>query len=523
MDELVFEENPLDLKPEIEDQLKKLTTNYEAIQTYQGNIILQHRQIFEAIRQELIRIFTLGLTGFDTPGSINALPEAKVAMESLQEAIQYYSPRINQKDPDLSPKIDRKFTEAIQYLEQYTDFDTFDRLAFLKDYINPLYALTYQVHQVLGIEMIDEVNNFPQALNYHSVNIFGNDFFNIDYYARMDFSIPRMPKIIELGKTLFYDPILSQNNQGACATCHNPTKGFADGLPKSRSIAQDGHVQRNAPTVVNAAFAEKYFYDLREGSLERQMMHVVKDQKEFATDFVELIDKLEQSSEYKKLFREAYPQNGISTHSISNSIAAYVASLSSFNSPFDQYVRGEIKSIDQSVIRGFNLFMGKAACGTCHFAPNFNGTVPPQFVESESEVLGVPSTKDTLNASLDSDPGRAVNGVPRDEAPFYMFSFKTTTVRNIALTAPYMHNGVYDNLEEVLDFYNRGGGEGLGLGLAYQTLPGDPLNLNLQEQNDIISFMKALTDTVGITSLPERLPTFENTPEWNNRVIGGEY
>ena len=96
-------------------------------------------------------------------------------------------------------------------------------------------------------------------------------------------------------------------------------------------------------------------------------------------------------------------------------------------------------------------------------------------------------------------------------------SFKTTTVRNIALTAPYMHNGVYETLEEVVDFYNKGGGAGLGLDLAYQTLPDTPLNLNEQEKRDLITFMEALTDTSGMTAVPVNLPLFENHPEWNDR------
>lgn len=519
LDELVFGDDPQAAAQEIKDQIEKLAYNYRYVFNYQSGIQLQHRQVFEAIRQELIRVITLGLTGFDTPGSANAIPEAKVAMAAIEKAFLVYLPKINEIKEPLGTEIKSKIRQAIDYLELHSDFDTFDRLAYLKEFINPLYQLTYECHRVLGIETIEEVNNIPQAINYHSKNLFADNFFNIGHFANLDFSDLGIKEKIELGKILFYDPILSANNQGACASCHHPDKGFTDGLKRSKAVIGEGNLLRNAPTIINAVYAEKFFYDLRESTLDRQMRHVIKDKKEFATDFIEIIDKLKQSKEYTDLFEKAFPETGISAHSISKSLAAYVASLRSFNSPFDQYVRGERAHLDEGVIRGFNLFMGKAACGTCHFAPAFNGTVPPIYRESESEVLGVPKSTDTVNAVIDTDFGRIVNQIPIDEAPFYQYSFKTTTVRNVALTAPYMHNGVYETLEEVIDFYNKGGGAGLGLDLSYQTLPDTPLNLNEQEKQDLITFMEALTDTTNMTSIPFSLPMFEHKPEWNDRGV----
>ena len=253
---------------------------------------------------------------------------------------------------------------------------------------------------------------------------------------------------------------------------------------------------------------------------------MVYDKKEFNIDFLDLADRLKESEEYMQLFKEAYGDRDkyvISSWSISNALAAYVASLNSWNSPFDQYARGETNDYPESAQRGFNLFMGKAACGTCHFAPTFNGTVPPKYRESESEVLGVPTTPDTTNVSLDPDMGRMVNGRVRDKLAHFAFSFKTTTVRNVALTAPYMHNGVYETLDQVVDFYNRGGGAGMGIDLPHQTLPFDKLSLNKQEMKDIVSFMETLTDTTGMTSVPTILPKFAARPEWNKRAVGGVY
>ena len=523
LDELVFGDDLLGEKKNITALIVALDHNFDKIVTYQKSIKVQHRHIFEAIRDELIRIFTLGVTGFDTPGSANAIPEAKVAIKSISASIEPYYAKIGQKDPALVKQLAGKFSDAIDYLDKNTSFEDFDRLLFLTEYINPLYKLTYQAHKVLGVETISEVVEVPQSKNYHSTNIFDNQFLNSLFYAGVNLKEEQSKKRVELGRMLFFDPILSKNNERACASCHSPEKAFTDGQSKSMATGMNGTVMRNAPTVINSVYAEKYFYDLREESLERQMKHVIFDSKEFDTDFIEIIDKIGQSKEYTEMFEDIYPTYKLSSWSISNALSSYVASLSSFNSPFDQYVRGEKKQLSEAAKRGFNLFMGKGACGTCHFAPTFNGTVPPLYEDSESEVLGVPANKDTINPILDPDLGRIANNIASDEAPFFAHSFKTTTVRNIALTAPYMHNGVYNTLEEVVDFYNKGGGLGMGMNVEYQTLPDTPLNLTKQEQLDLVAFMETLTDTTGMTTVPVTLPQFENNPEWNKRKIGGVY
>lgn len=183
-------------------------------------------------------------------------------------------------------------------------------------------------------------------------------------------------------------------------------------------------------------------------------------------------------------------KGGITEGAIRHAIASYIRSLAPFSSRFDRNIRGEEQSLAASEIRGFNLFTGKAKCATCHFAPLFNGTVPPDFSETELELLGVPHAKDTALAQVDPDPGR----YNLFETEVRRHFFKTPTLRNIALTAPYMHNGVYDTLEEVMDFYNRGGGAGIGIALEHQTLPPDKLQLSPEEIQDLIAFMHTLTD-----------------------------
>ncbi|MEM1325332.1 MAG: cytochrome c peroxidase [Bacteroidota bacterium] len=526
LDELIFSDDPMVEKKEIVKHANKLAGVYQKMAMRQQTIQLEHRHVFEACRQELVRIFTLGVTGFDTPGSVNALPEAAVAMQSVSDAVAAYYPLIISAETDLVSETEVIFENAIQYVEENDDFDSFDRLIFLVDYINPLYEAIYNIHVTTGVEMVDEVNPIPMPFNYEATNLFDTDFLNLKYFSNLDLDHPNAEKRLELGRYLFFDPVLSSTNDRSCASCHQPGKAFTDGEKLSLATGNNGTVTRNSPTLLNAAYAEKFFYDLRGLNLEKQSKHVIFDEKEFDTNFAEILDKLGQSEEYKTLFEEAYsdqPDYTFSAATVTNALAYYTASLQALNSPFDQYVRGESEEMSEEVRLGFNVFMGKGACGTCHFAPTFNGSVPPLYSESESEILGVPETAD--NKQLDDDIGRIGNHFPRDNAPFYKHSFKTVTVRNIELTAPYMHNGIYENLEQVIDFYNKGGGAGMGLDVPYQTLPDAPLNLTDEEQKALIAFMKSLTDHTATThfTAPETLPTFDDQASLNQRPIGGSY
>jgi cytochrome c peroxidase len=332
------------------------------------------------------------------------------------------------------------------------------------------------------------------------------------------------PNTIALGKLLFFDPVLSASNERACASCHQPELAFSDGAAKSIATGFQGTIQRNAPGLINSVYSPRFFWDLRATQLENQFAHVVINELEFNSSVLDIMQRLGWSSEYMALFNAAFPafnNNAINQYTINTALAAYISSLSSFNSPFDQYMRGEKAQIAPEVLHGFNIFMGKGLCGTCHFAPSFGGIVPPLYTEQESEVLGVPAQAQA-QYSLDTDLGRAA-GLPKEQHPIYNHSFKTVTVRNAALTAPYMHNGVYESLAEVVDFYAQGGGAGLGLEVPNQTLPFDSLSLNAQEKRALIAFMEALTDTTGLTSRPLRLPKIDQQLSLNKRIIGGAY
>ncbi|MEL6140829.1 MAG: cytochrome c peroxidase [Bacteroidota bacterium] len=503
----------------------KLKKKYAEIHAFARIQRLQHRFVFEGMRLELVRIFTLGVTGFDTPASGTALPENMATLQVLANTYQRYARFVAEKDEQIDETIKEAFQRGVAQF-QNGDFDTFDRLTFLREVINPLTKNLTAAQNILAIEFSSENLDQPIPLNYRAEQLFDEEWFRPEYYAGLS-KANFVDQRIDLGRLLFFDPILSGSNERACASCHHPSKAFTDG--ETRSLASEGSgyetILRNSPTLVNCVYTEKFFYDLREDFLERQIRHVVQDSLEFGTDFITVLEKLKQSKEYRQLFAEAYadyPNFSLSLWSISDALAHYVKSLTAHNSPFDQMARGEAP-IDPTVAKGFSLFMGKGACGTCHFAPTFSGLVPPYYRESESEVLGVPAEAVWEDAEIDPDLGRLVSSRPQDEAYFHAYAFKTPTVRNAELTGPYMHNGVYKTLEEVMDFYNRGGGAGIGSYVEHQTLPPDPLGLEEDEITSIITFMESLTDTIGLTTIPTQLPKFEDHPEWDNRPIGGAY
>jgi cytochrome c peroxidase len=515
LDELLFEDE-IDASETLKI-VKKLRYDLGTLSAQTVRFQLTDPVIFEAARFGILRINTMGITGFDRPGNTDeALKETAQSIAGISKALKYYKAYVQNEDwnnfESLLNGAEINLTEG--------DFNTFDRASFQRDFLNPLWKQSLAVQQSLQIEMPYQRHRIQQPVNYESSGLFDPEFLNADFYAQYA-DDPRDDGRIKLGKVLFFDPILSGNNERACASCHAPNKAFTDGLSTSRTTSGNEGL-RNAPTIINSVFAERFFHDMRVDHLAAQMDHVVLNAEEFGTNYREIVSKLNTSSEYMQLFNESYGEEGITKNSVTHAVTRYVASLRSNNSTFDQYMREELDEINPSVIRGYNLFSGKAACATCHFAPTFSGLVPPNFLESESEVLGVPNIFQEPY-TLDTDQGRYMNRILKEQAPFYEFSFKTPTLRNVALTAPYMHNGALATLEDVMEFYNEGGGQGLGMDVPHQTLPSDALELTEAEIDDIISFMKSLTDTTGMNSVPTRLPVFERNGALNKRPIGGAY
>lgn len=491
LDELIHEDN-LDI-----DAIKKISSNMltslKFIQKIVPSIKIQDRYLLEASRVQLIRMASLSLSGFDTPGGSNYLNDLTSNINTLQFIFEVYG----QAEIVESLNVLSKEVSSSQSVE------IIDATHLIRNHINPIYKAILKFHMDSGIEHAREVSDQILQVNYYAENIFDEDFLNPSAYSRLT-PTPHFEAQSKLGKLLFHDPIMSKDFKSTCASCHNPALAFTDGKKVMVADQPASQSNRNTPTLINSIYNRKYFHDMRASKPDLQVDHVVYNEKEFNIDYVELIKRLEEDEGYADLFKSAYPAKTetISRYTITTSISQYVTSLSGFDSPFDRYMRQEVDTIEADVIAGFNLFMGKGACGSCHFAPTFNGLVPPGFDESESEILGVLANNDFEHPVLDQDPGRMQNGNLKEASAIYLRSFKTPTVRNVSLTGPYMHNGVHNTLEEVMTFYNNGGGQGMGLEVPYQTLPPDSLGLTNLEQDQIITFMEALVDTMGMTRVP---------------------
>lgn len=285
------------------------------------------------------------------------------------------------------------------------------------------------------------------------------------------------PARIALGKALFFDPRLSGSGWISCASCHNPALGWSDGLPTA--IGQNMKVLgRATPTVLNSAYQTAQFWDGRAATLEEQAVGPITADGEMAGGSMEVVAaKLATIPGYVSLFEQAYPGKGVTPETIAKAIASFERTVVSSEAPFDRWIKGDASAISESAQRGFAVFEGKADCTACHSGFNF--------------------TSDGFH-NIGIDSGEDVGRYAIMKRTILKGAFKTPTLRDIARTAPYMHNGIYKTLEEVVDHYDRGGD------LKSGTDPNiKPLNLTDQEKKDLVEFMKSLTGDPVEVSVPQ--------------------
>ncbi len=290
---------------------------------------------------------------------------------------------------------------------------------------------------------------------------------------------------IELGRALYFDHRLSKNDTIACATCHHPNMGFGDAQPVSLGIhAQKGG--RSAPTVINRLFSKGQFWDGRVPSLEEQAKGPITNPIEMGMpNHDEAVAKLNAIPGYVAWFKKVFGTE-VTLDGIAKAIATFERTVVSGNAPFDRYKNGDKKAMTASQVRGMELFEGKANCTQCH--KGFN------FTDERFHNLGVDWDKDKV------DVGRY--GVTKELGD--IGAFKTPTLRDIANTGPYMHDGRHATLAQVVAFYDQGG---IQNELLDETM-GKKLNLTAQEKADLVAFMEALSgegwqDKTAPASFPE--------------------
>ena len=279
-----------------------------------------------------------------------------------------------------------------------------------------------------------------------------------------------------LGRQLFFDPRLSGDNSVSCATCHLPDKALTDGLVRAKG-AGGKELTRNTPTLLNVGFYSAYFGDGRASSLEEQALFPIQSPEEMNQDLTSLEKELNAIPGYVSQFQLAFESRATRTN-IAKALAAFQRTLVSRNSPFDRYLAGDKKSLSEEAQHGWELFRGEARCVTCHAGPSF----------SDSKFYRLGTTF--------RDPGRrAITGERRDN-----YAFRTPGLRDVARTAPYMHNGSFERLDQVVEFYYRGVPSSSPDGLPLSI--GSLLGQSFSEIPSIVAFLEALSGETPQVSPP---------------------
>lgn len=303
------------------------------------------------------------------------------------------------------------------------------------------------------------------------------------------------PQQIDLGKYLFFDPVLSIDGSISCATCHDPNLGFSDGKSTSTGL-HDRKLKRASPSLWNVAYMKRFFWDGRAETLEEQMQSPLFAKDEMGTNPELLLKTLNSIANYRNLFADAFPNrnraDSIQLQEIYTAITAFETSLVSLNSRYDQYAHGYEQALSQNEIEGMNIFRSFVArCAECH--------TPPLFSNQQIAVIGSPEPNE-----LPLDPGA--------EIPFQdktrRGGFKVPSLRNIERTAPYMHSGNFETLRETVAFYTQGRGHAVpkneNLYLHWHIW--EP-NLSEVELDRLVDFLKTLTDETFKPKIPTKLPS----------------
>jgi len=300
------------------------------------------------------------------------------------------------------------------------------------------------------------------------------------------------PQQIDLGRLLFFDPLLSADHSVACASCHNPRKGFSDG--RARSVGIDGQRgSRSAPSLWNSAFLNAFFWDARAHNLEEQALSPLFSAVEMGNNPQQLLASLESVEAYPELFKQAFPARvHLDIEMVATALTAFQTSLISLNSRYDQYAHGDAKALNTQELEGLNIFRSFVArCSQCH--------MPPLFTNQQIAVIGTPEPE----------------GMPRDIGAGATFNsaklrggFKVPSLRNIAETAPYMHSGRFATLREVAAFYTGGRGHAVPEGeeLLLHWHISEP-NLTDRELDRLVDFMRTLSDNSMQPVIPQSVPS----------------
>lgn len=325
---------------------------------------------------------------------------------------------------------------------------------------------------------------------------------------------PITPAKVKLGRMLFFDNRLSGDVEVSCSTCHAPAIGWGDSLDISIGYPGTRH-WRNSQTLINSAYLQKLFWAGESPSLEAQADSAITGNLAGNGDPVMIEERLAQIPEYVQLFREAFGVDRPNYDYVLKAIAAFERDeVISQDSPFDRYMRGEKSAMSEAALRGMALFQDKAGCIQCHNGPlltdeSYHNLGVPKNPFFEQEVLGQISLRYQhyirgVSEEIYREAGRDLGLYYTTKRSEDKGRFRTTPLRYLLYTAPYMHNGIFATLEEVIDFYDRGGGEDPNKSPLLK-----PLGLTKQEKDDLVEFLKSLSGSEVLMARPD-LPAYQS-------------
>jgi cytochrome c peroxidase len=517
---MLFDDAPFLHKKELIEQAELLSSSAADLDAFLYGFQGTDQELLESVRLELIKVTTLSITGYDAPELKTGIEESYQSLAAVQQVLRPYleyasslrstanTPEVSaagsaltagqtegmlpqtgggQQAKNIAAQLNKTLQETLVFLKGHPDFDSFNRMGFLTAYALPLQGQLGKFISLLNLSI-----NKKSNLNYSAEHIFSKDAVPAAAFTGIN---KAQPLKAALGKKLFFENALSGNMRRNCSSCHRTDKYFSDGMKTSLAFDGKNFVQRNAPSLLYAGFQYAQFWDGRVKSLPEQIKAVIANPLEMNGNHAVVMANLQKNTAYKQQFLKAFPASAadpVNMENLADALSAFIMELAPMNSAFDQYIAGNKKAMSEEQLSGFNLFMGKGQCGSCHFAPLFNGLIPPLYKRTEYEVLGTPANDDFAHLLSDKDTGR-YGFFPIE---YYQAAFKTPSVRNAAMTAPYMHNGVFKDLNKVVEFYNQGGGAGLHMHQPQQTLSAKALHLSDSEVRQIVAFMESLTDRI---------------------------
>ncbi|MCG8405114.1 MAG: c-type cytochrome [Phycisphaerales bacterium] len=318
---------------------------------------------------------------------------------------------------------------------------------------------------------------------------------------------PMSAEKIELGKTLYFDPRLAGDSSISCSKCHDPKKGWSNGVQMSDAYPGTKH-WRHVPTVLNAAYLKQLFWDGRAGTLEEQCVGPIEAPIEMNQNFAHLVEKLSGIPYYQKSFKKVF-NSDVTMENLAKAISAFERTIVSKPGPLDRYLKGDKNALTASQKRGMTIFTGKANCIACHHGPlltdhDLHTTGTPEIgpLKTETDRIATRHFFAKVNKypnprTVDADYGREIITKSRSDRG----KFKTPSLRELRWTAPYMHNGAFETLEDVIEFYMKGGEKHPNKDPEMK-----PFELNDQEFDDLLNFLDTLSSEKPLLVKKPELP-----------------